>query len=48
VLAVQKSDGKIVVGPASNTIVERDDRLIILGREADIEALAEGPPSARR
>ncbi|MGD0116326.1 MAG: potassium channel protein [Dehalococcoidia bacterium] len=46
VLAVQKPDGKIVVGPASNTVVERDDRLIILGREVDIEALAEPPAPA--
>ncbi len=47
VLAVQKPDGKIVVGPPIKTIVEQDDRLIILGRESDIEALAEPPASAR-
>jgi len=46
VLAIQKADGKIIVGPPNSTLVEPEDRLIVLGREADIEALA-GPPPQR-
>ena len=44
VLAIQKADGKIIVGPSSSAVVQPDDRLIVLGREADMEALAGPPP----
>ena len=40
VLALQKPNGEIVVGPAGSSTVELSDRLIVLGKEADLEALA--------
>ena len=43
VLAVQKADGEILVGPPNSTVVGPEDRLIVLGREADMEALATPP-----
>jgi len=43
VLAVQKADGEILVGPPSSTVVGPEDRLIVFGKEADMEALAMPP-----
>jgi Trk K+ transport system NAD-binding subunit len=40
VLAVQKTDGHVVVGPANSTVVRAEDRLIVLGKEGDMEGLA--------
>ncbi len=40
VLAVQKPDGSVLVGPASSTVVGPEDRLIVLGKEEDMERLA--------
>jgi voltage-gated potassium channel len=39
VLAVQAPDGAVVVGPPNSTVVNPDDRLILLGREEDMESL---------
>jgi len=39
VLAIQKSSGDTVVGPSHSSIVEPGDRVIVLGKEADLEAL---------
>ena len=39
VLAVQKPDGLTVVGPPGFTVIEPGDRLIVLGKEADVESL---------
>ena len=49
VLAVRKHTGEIVVGPRDSDVVEVGDRLVVLGREFDLEALSETPvagPSA--
>jgi voltage-gated potassium channel len=40
VLAIQKPSGATVVGPSHATVVEAEDRVIVLGKEADLEALA--------
>jgi voltage-gated potassium channel len=40
VLALQKADGAIQVGPREGTVLELGDRLIVLGDEADLEALS--------
>jgi Trk K+ transport system NAD-binding subunit len=45
VLALQKADGAIQVGPREGTVLELGDRLIVLGDEADLEALS---PTAGR
>jgi voltage-gated potassium channel len=47
VLAIQKPKGEIVVGPPNNAVVGPEDRLIVLGREADMQALAL-PPSQQQ
>jgi voltage-gated potassium channel len=39
VLALQKASGAIQVGPRGSTVLELGDRLIVLGDEADLEAL---------
>jgi voltage-gated potassium channel len=39
VLAIQKPSGATVVGPSHATVVEPEDRVIVLGKEADLEAL---------
>ena len=39
VLALQKSDGSIEVGPRPATVLEVGDRLMVLGDEQDLEAL---------
>jgi voltage-gated potassium channel len=39
VLAIQKSSGDTVVGPSHSSIFEPGDRVIVLGKEADLEAL---------
>ena len=44
VLAIQKPDARIIVGPKGSERIETGDRLILLGKEADIEALI-GPRS---
>jgi Trk K+ transport system NAD-binding subunit len=48
VLAIQKPDGGTVVGPSHSTVVEPGDRVIVLGKEADLETLAwpRGGPEA--
>ena len=43
VLAIQKPNGEIVVGPPASAVVGPEDRLIVLGREADMQALALPP-----
>jgi voltage-gated potassium channel len=43
VLALQKSSGTIQVGPRGNAILELGDRLIVLGYEAELEALSPAP-----
>jgi voltage-gated potassium channel len=43
ILAVQKPSGAIQVGPRGNTVLKLGDRLIVLGYEADLEALS--PPA---
>jgi len=43
VLAIQRPKGDIVVGPPNSAVVGPDDRLIVLGREADMQALALPP-----
>jgi voltage-gated potassium channel len=45
VLALQKVSGAIQVGPRGKTVLEPGDRLIVLGDEADLEALSPPPPS---
>ena len=40
VLAVQRADGETIVGPAHSRFVEAGDRVIVLGREADVGALS--------
>jgi len=44
ILALQKASGAIQVGPRGNTVLELGDRLIVLGYEADLEALS--PPAS--
>ena len=39
-LAVQKASGETIVGPAHSSIIETGDRMIVLGKEADLGALA--------
>jgi voltage-gated potassium channel len=46
-LAVQKANGAIQVGPRGTTVLELGDRLIVLGDEADLEALSPTPPAER-
>ena len=43
VLAIQRPSGEILVGPPSSAVVGPEDRLIVLGREADMQALALPP-----
>ena len=45
VLGVQGASGAIQVGPRGNTVLEAGDRLIVLGEEAELEAIR---PSAGR
>jgi voltage-gated potassium channel len=45
VLAIQKASGATQVGPRGTTVLELGDRLIVLGDEAELEALRP-PPSA--
>jgi voltage-gated potassium channel len=47
VLALQKASGAIQVGPRGNTVLELGDRLIVLGEEAELEALRPPPPTER-
>jgi voltage-gated potassium channel len=44
-LALQKANGTIQVGPRGNTVLALGDRLIVLGDEADLEALSPTPPA---
>jgi voltage-gated potassium channel len=46
-LALQKASGAIQVGPRGATILELGDRLIVLGDEADLEALSPTPTAER-
>jgi voltage-gated potassium channel len=46
-LALQKANGTIQVGPRGNTVLALGDRLIVLGDEADLEALSPTPPAER-
>jgi voltage-gated potassium channel len=43
VLAIQRPSGEIVVGPSSSAVVGPEDRLIVLGKEEDMQALALPP-----
>ena len=45
VLALQKASGAIQVGPRGTTVLELGDRLIVLGDEAELEALHPTPPA---
>ncbi|GAG52089.1 unnamed protein product, partial [marine sediment metagenome] len=45
VLAVQKASGTTQVGPRGTTVLELGDRLIVLGDEAELEALRPTPPA---
>jgi voltage-gated potassium channel len=45
VLAVQKASGATQVGPRGTTVLELGDRLIVLGDEAELEALRPTPPA---
>ena len=47
VLALQKASGAIQVGPRGTIILELGDRLIVLGDEADLEALSPTPSAER-
>jgi voltage-gated potassium channel len=47
VLALQKASGVIQVGPRGANVLELGDRLIVLGDEADLEALSPSPPTER-
>ena len=49
VLGVQRATGDIQVGPRGDTLVEAGDRLIVLGEEAELEAIrpAVSGPEAR-
>jgi voltage-gated potassium channel len=47
VLAVQKASGATQVGPRGTTVLELGDRLIVLGYEAELEALSPPPPTER-
>ena len=46
-LALQKPSGAIQVGPRGTTVLELGDRLIVVGDEADLEALSPTPPAER-
>ncbi|MDI6857295.1 MAG: hypothetical protein QME71_03155, partial [Dehalococcoidia bacterium] len=39
VLAIQRSTGDLVLGPSSSATVQKDDILIVVGYEADLEPL---------
>lgn len=39
ILAIQKPDGEVTVGPESSATLQEGDRLIVLAPEADVEAL---------
>jgi voltage-gated potassium channel len=45
VLALQKASGAIHVGPRGATVLELNDRLIVLGDEAELECLRPPPPA---
>ncbi|UCH86282.1 MAG: potassium channel protein [Dehalococcoidia bacterium] len=47
VLALQKASGAIQVGPRGTTVLELGDRLIVLGYEAELEALHPPSPTER-
>jgi len=48
VLALQKASGAVQVGPRGGTILETGDRLMVLAREEELEALHPAPtPSAQ-
>jgi voltage-gated potassium channel len=48
ILGLQKPTGAIQVGPRGTTILELGDRLMVLGDEADLEAIGgPGPPPER-
>ena len=40
ILAIHRATGEIVVGPRDSDVVGAGDRLIVLGRESDLAALA--------
>ncbi|KPK21274.1 MAG: hypothetical protein AMJ76_03040 [Dehalococcoidia bacterium SM23_28_1] len=47
VLALQRASGAIQVGPRGSIVLELGDRLIVLGDEADLEALRPRRPAER-
>jgi voltage-gated potassium channel len=46
VLAIQKPSGETVVGPADSSVVQDGDRLIVMGKESDLESLCDGGAKA--
>ena len=42
VLGLQHRNGGLKVGPASDTVLEVGDRVIVMGQEADLEAIRPG------
>ena len=42
VLGLQHPNGELKVGPASDTVLEVGDRVIVMGQEADLEAIRPG------
>jgi voltage-gated potassium channel len=42
VLGVQKRDGQVTVGPALSTLAQAGDRIIVMGREDELEAVRPG------
>ena len=42
VLGLQRPSGELKVGPESDTVLEVSDRAIVMGQEADLEAIRPG------
>lgn len=47
-LGLQKTSGELKVGPPGETILEPGDRLIVMGREDELEAMKPSGPARRR
>lgn len=47
-LGLQKTSGELKVGPAGDTVLEPGDRLIVMGREDELEAMKPSGPARRR
>jgi voltage-gated potassium channel len=42
VLGLQRPNGELIVGPESDTVLEIGDRVIVMGQEADLQAIRPG------